>query len=85
MNGRSSTVVQRTHEPTEQDTTEFTCPECAAPLQQDEAHGETTCSVCGLVVQEDEIDRGPEWQAFDAAEKESRSRVGAPTRTRLLK
>jgi transcription initiation factor TFIIB len=42
-----------------------------------------TCSECGLGVQEDELDRGPEWRAFDAAEKESRSRVGAPT-TKML-
>jgi len=83
MNGRSSTAVQLTHEPTERDTGEFTCPECESSLQQDEAHGETTCTECGLVVQEDEIDRGPEWRTFDAAEKESRSRVGAPT-TKLL-
>ncbi len=37
------------------------------------------CDDCGLVVEEDEIDRGPEWRAFDAREKDQKSRVGAPT------
>jgi transcription initiation factor TFIIB len=37
------------------------------------------CEDCGLVVEEDEIDHGPEWRAFDSAEKDEKSRVGAPT------
>jgi len=56
-----------------------TCPECGARLETDSEHGETVCSECGLVVEEDEIDRGPEWRAFDSAEKDQKSRVGAPT------
>ena len=55
------------------------CPECGGRLVTDEEHGETVCSDCGLVIQEDEIDPGPEWRAFDAAEKDQKSRVGAPT------
>ncbi|WP_256390568.1 transcription initiation factor IIB [Natronoarchaeum rubrum] len=55
------------------------CPECGGRLESDTEHGETICTECGLVVEEDEIDRGPEWRAFDAAEKDSKSRVGAPT------
>jgi len=45
----------------------------------DTEHGETVCRDCGLVVEADEIDRGPEWRAFDSAEKDEKSRVGAPT------
>jgi len=45
----------------------------------DDEHGETVCEDCGLVVETDEIDRGPEWRAFDASEKDEKSRVGAPT------
>ncbi|ADD07098.1 transcription initiation factor TFB [Natrialba magadii ATCC 43099] len=55
------------------------CPECDGRLMSDTEHAETVCADCGLVVQEGEIDRGPEWRAFDAAEKDEKSRVGAPT------
>jgi transcription initiation factor TFIIB len=55
------------------------CPECGGNLVSDDSHGETVCAECGLVVEDDEIDRGPEWRAFDSAEKDEKSRVGAPT------
>ncbi|WP_418283115.1 transcription initiation factor IIB [Halorubrum sp. DTA98] len=56
-----------------------TCPECEGRLVTDTEHGETVCTDCGLVVEEEGIDRGPEWRAFDSAERDSKSRVGAPT------
>jgi transcription initiation factor TFIIB len=55
------------------------CPECGGPVVADEERGETVCRDCGLVVSEDELDRGPEWRAFDSAEQDRKSRVGAPT------
>ena len=55
------------------------CPECGGRLKSDSEHGEVVCTECGLVVEEDSIDRGPEWRAFDASERDSKSRVGAPT------
>jgi len=58
---------------------ELVCPECGGNLATDAEHGETVCTECGLVVEEDEIDPGPEWRAFDAGEKDEKSRVGAPT------
>ena len=66
---------------TEQDeqSEHATCPECDGRVTADSEHGETVCGECGLVVEEDEIDRGPEWRAFDSAEKDEKSRVGAPT------
>ncbi len=63
----------------EESESELVCPECGGSLITDEEHGETVCADCGLVVEEDEIDRGPEWRAFDSAERDSKSRVGAPT------
>ncbi|UWG47937.1 Transcription initiation factor TFIIB, Brf1 subunit/Transcription initiation factor TFIIB [Halanaeroarchaeum sp. HSR-CO] len=63
----------------ERDEREQICPECGGRLVTDEERGEVVCSECGLVVEEDEIDRGPEWRAFDAAERDEKSRVGAPT------
>ncbi|KTG13702.1 transcription initiation factor IIB 2, partial [Haloferax profundi] len=59
------------------------CPECGGRLATDAEHAETTCTECGLVVDEDHIDRGPEWRAYTATEEGNRSRVGAPT-TKLL-
>ncbi|ERG89691.1 MAG: transcription initiation factor TFIIIB, Brf1 subunit/Transcription initiation factor TFIIB [halophilic archaeon J07HX5] len=66
------------NETTEADE-ELVCPECAGNLIVDDERGETVCADCGLVVSEDEIDPGPEWRAFDAREKDEKSRVGAPT------
>jgi len=60
---------------------EAVCPECGGRLVSDEERGEVVCADCGLVVEEDEIDRGPEWRAFDGREREEKSRVGAPTTT----
>ena len=66
-------------EETESSAEELRCPECSGQLATDTEHGETVCVDCGLVVEEDEIDRGPEWRAFDSKEKDNKSRVGAPT------
>jgi transcription initiation factor TFIIB len=59
------------------------CPECGGQLAIDDEHAETTCTECGLVVEEARIDRGPEWRSFDDGTGANRSRVGAPT-TNLL-
>ena len=55
------------------------CPECGSThLTRDYARGELVCEDCGLVIDEDFIDHGPEWRAFDSEQREKRSRVGAP-------
>jgi transcription initiation factor TFIIB len=41
--------------------------------------GELMDEETGLIVEEETIDRGPEWRAFDHAERQRKSRVGAPT------
>jgi transcription initiation factor TFIIB len=66
-------------ETTDSEDESLHCPECGGPLATDTEHGETVCEHCGLVVEEDEIDHGPEWRAFDSKEKDQKSRVGAPT------
>ncbi|WP_255151098.1 transcription initiation factor IIB [Halorarius halobius] len=61
-------------------TTATACPECDGRLHSEGT--ETVCGECGLVVAEDELDRGPEWRSFadDDADPE---RCGAPlTRSR---
>lgn len=56
------------------------CPECENPeVISDRDAGELVCARCGLVIQEDVLDRGPEWRAFTLDEKSDRRRVGAPS------
>ena len=80
---RDTATRRRTDSETTETTDETvdaeTCPECGGELLADETHGETACTDCGLVVEENEVDRGPEWRAFDSQEKNEKSRVGAPT------
>ncbi|ERH13764.1 MAG: transcription initiation factor TFIIIB, Brf1 subunit/Transcription initiation factor TFIIB [halophilic archaeon J07HB67] len=76
---RSRRRDQETTTEQEQQDDGLACPECSGQVISDEAHGESVCADCGLVVEEDDIDRGPEWRAFDAKEKDEKSRVGAPT------
>ncbi|RLF57031.1 MAG: transcription initiation factor IIB, partial [Thermoplasmata archaeon] len=49
------------------------CPECGSTnLRRDYSRGELVCEDCGLVIDENIIDMGPEWRAFDAEQKEKR-------------
>jgi len=55
------------------------CPECESTIIiHDPDTGEDICGDCGLVVKEQMINEGPEWQAFTPEEKLQRSRVGTP-------
>jgi len=55
------------------------CPGCGRThLSRDYSRGELVCNDCGLVIDEDFIDHGPEWRAFDGDQREKRARVGAP-------
>ncbi len=57
-----------------------TCPECdSSTLTRSADESEISCEECGLILEEETIDRGPEWRAFNASERDSKSRVGAPT------
>jgi len=75
---RTTKSAQETEQSESQSST-HACPECSGRLVNDDEHGETVCQDCGLVVEEGSVDRGPEWRAFDAREKDEKSRVGAPT------
>ena len=65
---------------TEQETDESTVswPECDSENIVTDADQELVCEDCGLVLDERNIDRGPEWRAFNHNERQSKSRVGAP-------
>jgi len=59
----------------------FTCPDCGAHKTIRIAEtGDVVCAKCGLVVDEREIDPGPEWRAFTADERKARTRTGSPIR-----
>ncbi|MFX0107323.1 MAG: transcription initiation factor IIB [Candidatus Hodarchaeota archaeon] len=52
------------------------CGECM--FTKDYVRGELICTSCGLVVSGRTADRGPEWRAFTAEERNARARAGAP-------
>jgi transcription initiation factor TFIIB len=75
-----TTERAETHEESDE---ELRCPECDGTITTDERRGETVCADCGVVISEDMVDRGPEWRAFDAGERDRKARVGAP-RTKTM-
>ncbi|MFB6352842.1 MAG: transcription initiation factor IIB family protein [Halobacteriales archaeon] len=76
LRGESTTE----EEPARETTGVVECPECDdGGLVEDAGGAELVCGDCGLVIEEEQIDPGPEWRAFNHAERQSKSRVGAPT------
>ncbi len=67
--------ASRTAEPTTPGRAVDECPECAGRTETDDA--ERVCVDCGLVVEADRIDHGPEWRSFDDDEVNPK-RTGAP-------
>lgn len=54
------------------------CPECNGfHLVRDYKRGELVCEECGLIIDEQFIDQGPEWRSFDVEQNEERSRTGS--------
>jgi len=55
------------------------CPECGSThISRDYSRAELICENCGLVIDDDFADHGPEWRAFDSEQHEKKARVGAP-------
>ena len=55
------------------------CPDCGATNAiRDESRGEVACANCGLVLDTNAIDSGPEWRAFTSEERDKRARTGSP-------
>jgi transcription initiation factor TFIIB len=70
---------ERTVEAEEERESQSGCPECESTTLVQSGDGELVCDECGLILEEEHIDRGPEWRAFNHSERQSKSRVGAPT------
>ena len=55
------------------------CPKCGSThLTKDHSRAELFCNRCGLVIDAEIIDHGPEWRAFDSEQREKRARTGSP-------
>jgi len=55
------------------------CPECGSNhLSKDYSRAELVCRNCGFILDENMIDQGPEWRAFDSEQREKRARTGSP-------
>ena len=55
------------------------CPDCGSvKLQHDEERAEVICKDCGSVLEDNMVDFGPEWRAFDSDQRAKRQRTGAP-------
>ncbi|SEP00093.1 Transcription initiation factor IIB (TFIIB) [Halogranum amylolyticum] len=68
---------RRADEASDKQSTPQTCPECESESIAQDGE-ELLCEDCGLVLEEQAIDHGPEWRAYNPQERDSRSRVGAP-------
>ena len=51
------------------------CPKCGSNVITDYTRAEIYCSACGTIIEENLIDLGPEWRAFDL----NRVRTGPPS------
>ena len=55
------------------------CPDCnSTKLNFDSQRGETSCAMCGLVIEEGFIDTSQEWRAYNHDQFEKRARTGSP-------
>lgn len=76
---REAIRQKKEKEKTEVEKAQVECPECHSyNLVHDYERAELVCNDCGLVIDDEIIDQGPEWRAFDHDQRMKRSRVGAP-------
>ncbi len=55
------------------------CPKCSSThLTKDYSRAELVCEKCGLVIDAEIMDHGPEWRAFDSEQREKKARTGSP-------
>ncbi len=55
------------------------CPSCGSNKTiKDPNTGEVYCAKCGTIIEEEVVDVGQEWRAFDVEQMEKRARTGAP-------
>jgi transcription initiation factor TFIIB len=71
----TSIEIKCTQSSTDEQTQSTTnqCPECSGQILTQ--NDETICQDCGLVIDDQQVDRGPEWRQFDS---DTRRRTGSP-------
>lgn len=74
---RDTQRESQTNKDEDETVDESVCSECGGDIVSD--GGDMVCEECGLVMDDENIDRGPEWRAFNHQERQEKSRVGAPT------
>ncbi|MEM3411812.1 MAG: transcription initiation factor IIB [archaeon] len=52
--------------------------ECGGEIIEDFERGVKYCKKCGKVIEEELLDRGAEWRAYDWSQRTEKSRAGAP-------
>jgi len=72
-----SSTTSLNHSNVIEDQSLTVCPECGSSDVSSKS-SETVCSKCGLVIEEQAVDLGPEWRSFDAQDLAKKSRVGTP-------
>jgi len=56
------------------------CPRCGqGSVVTDTNTGENFCGKCGFVLNDENVESGPEWRSFSKEEGENRTRTGTPT------
>ncbi len=79
MMEENSSVHEKQRLTLQDSQSQIRCPDCGATsVIRDENRGEITCLNCGLVLDNNTIDTGPEWRAFTNEEREKRARTGSP-------
>lgn len=77
MNDTSTNKKHRLNKQNIEETVK--CPFCGSThLTKDYNRAELVCEQCGLVLDAEIIDHGPEWRAFDNEQREKKARTGAP-------
>ena len=71
----SRDIYEQTFDEDVQQTDQNTCPECSGRVTTN-AH-ETVCDDCGLVIDDEQIDHGPEWREFED-DPTTKRRAGSP-------
>lgn len=55
------------------------CPNCGSTnIRLDNERGQYICIDCGYVIEEDLVDQGPEWRAYNYQDRLERERTGSP-------